>query len=45
MRRKPVQPKDLAAFPIDREGPHEDNANEGPAADRQGAFIWAGPQA
>src|SRR6185312_3302769 len=33
-------PFDLAAFPIDREGPREDNADEGPALDRQGAFVW-----
>ena len=30
--------EDLAAFPIDRKGPDEDNAGEGPAQ-RQGAFI------
>ena len=38
--RKFAQSQDLAAFPIDREGPREDNPSEGPALDRQGAFIW-----
>ena len=38
--RKFAQLLNLAAFPIDREGPREDNPDEGPAIDRQGAFIW-----
>ena len=41
--REPAQLLDLAAFPIDREGPREDNAGGGPAL--IGGALSFGPRA